>query len=197
MTVAQNIRDIATEAVPALEQWLDSGEILAGFRDAAKEKGINWSQLKALLIAQIRDNRDGGDRLTKLTEKFDLALTYADMLLNKNVAEHKNITPQSPAKEQTKETASDLQVSGTPAPSTQFSNSAPSTAPPAQEASGEAAPDERTPGGAASPNPAPNTSIITPTAPISTNTEPPSVSSDDLNNIPAFLDRRGEIHALH
>lgn len=77
------------------------------------------------------------------------------------------------------------------------SGSAPSTVPPAPEDSGEAAPDERTPGGAASPNPAPNTSIITPTAPISTNTEPPSVSSDDLNNIPGFLDRRGEIHALH
>jgi hypothetical protein len=92
MTVAENLRAIASEARPAIKQWLDAAELLAGFRDAAKEKGINWTQLKSLLVAEARDNEDGGTRLKDLAEKLDLALTYANMLAN--VSEHRKVTSQ-------------------------------------------------------------------------------------------------------
>ncbi len=51
-------------------------------RDAATEKGLDWSQVKALLKAQAQDERDGGDgkRVNRIIEKADFASAYADML---------------------------------------------------------------------------------------------------------------------
>lgn len=91
MTVADNVRSFASEAEPVIEQWLNAAVTLAGLRDAAKEQGINWTQLKAILVAKARDNEDGGDRLAKLTENHDLALEYADMIGNRKVAEENKL----------------------------------------------------------------------------------------------------------
>ena len=42
----------------------------------------DWSQLKALLKAQVQDERDGkgGGRVRRIVEKAEFASAYADML---------------------------------------------------------------------------------------------------------------------
>ena len=67
--------------------------LIAQFRELATEKGLEWSQLKAAIIAQIKDDEDGGDRLEKLTAKADKALTYAVALQNKLNSENPQRTP--------------------------------------------------------------------------------------------------------
>lgn len=83
MTVADDVRNIATAAEPAIEAWLDAAEEITELRIAATEKGLEWSSLKAVIVARIKDRKDGGNRVQKLTEKADNALTYADALRNK------------------------------------------------------------------------------------------------------------------
>lgn len=77
-----DLKNLVAEARPVIERMLDDAELLAGFRDAATEKGIDWSQVKSLLKAQIQDERDGaeGKRVSKIIEKADHASAYADML---------------------------------------------------------------------------------------------------------------------
>lgn len=88
MSTSQDLKSLVTEARPVIERMLDDAELLAGFRDTAKEKGIDWSQVKALLKAQIQDERDDGKRVSRIIEKADFAAAYADMLglakMNKN-----------------------------------------------------------------------------------------------------------------
>lgn len=93
MSVADNVRKIGQEAEPAIERWLDAAEVLTGLRDVAKESGLNWSALKALLVAKVRDNKDGGDRVQKMAEKLDVALEYAFMLSDRGGT--KNVPTQS------------------------------------------------------------------------------------------------------
>jgi hypothetical protein len=78
----RDLRNIVTEARPLVEQWLDLAEQFAALRDAATAKGLDWGQIKALLKAQVQDERDGGDgkRVNKIIDKAEFASTYADML---------------------------------------------------------------------------------------------------------------------
>lgn len=83
MTTAADLRQIFNGARPLIEQWLDLADEFAAFRDAAREKGLDWSQIKGLLKAQAQDERDGtgeGKRVKKIIERADFASAYADML---------------------------------------------------------------------------------------------------------------------
>lgn len=93
MSLPDLVRKLAKEAAPALEQWIEAAEAIAEFREVATEHGIDWSELKAVLVAKIKDDRDGGDRLTKMLTKKDCALAYADAL-KLNMAENRKSPPQ-------------------------------------------------------------------------------------------------------
>lgn len=81
MSTAKDLKDLFSAGRPLVEQWLDIAEQFAALRDAAREKGLDWGQIKALLKAQVQDERDGeGKRVAKIIEKADFASSYADML---------------------------------------------------------------------------------------------------------------------
>lgn len=83
MTSATDLKHFFVEGRPLIEQALDIAEQFKAFRDAAREKDIDWSQVKALLKAQILDERDGepnGKRVRAIIDKADNASAYADML---------------------------------------------------------------------------------------------------------------------
>lgn len=80
MNSSTELREIAAAARPLIETWLDTAERMAALRDAATAKGFDWSQIKALIKAQIQDERDGKDRVRRLLEKADHAIAYAGML---------------------------------------------------------------------------------------------------------------------
>lgn len=98
MTLASDLRNIVAAARPTVEEWIDVGEQFVGFRDACKVKGLDWGQIKALIKAQILDERDGGKRVEKIVEKADFASSYAAMLglLPGNVNEE-NFSETEPA----------------------------------------------------------------------------------------------------
>lgn len=77
---ASDVREFAAELRPILDRQLDDAEILAAMRDAATAKGIDWSQLKALVKAQAQDAKDDKGRVAKLVERAEFACAYADML---------------------------------------------------------------------------------------------------------------------
>ena len=79
---ASDLKNLCAEARPVIERMMDDAETMSAFREAATNKGIDWSQVKALLKAQIRDERDGseGKRVKALIEKADHATAYADLL---------------------------------------------------------------------------------------------------------------------
>lgn len=80
-TTASELKKLVAESRPLIEQSLDLSEQFSALREAATEKGIDWSQVKALLKAQIQDERDGeGKRVGRILEKADFASAYADML---------------------------------------------------------------------------------------------------------------------
>jgi hypothetical protein len=74
------LREIWSEARPYVEQQLEVAEVIKGFREAATAKGLEWSSVKALIKAQIQDEKDGGDRVQKLVAKSEFTTAYADML---------------------------------------------------------------------------------------------------------------------
>jgi hypothetical protein len=81
MTKTSDVRDFFQEGRPLVEQDLDIAEQFKAMRDAARAKGVDWSQVKALLKAQILDEREGTDkRVRAIVEKADCASAYADML---------------------------------------------------------------------------------------------------------------------
>lgn len=81
MTKASDVRDFFKEGRRLVEQDLDIAEQFKAMRDAARTKNVDWSQVKALLKAQILDERDGTDkRVRAIVEKADCASAYADML---------------------------------------------------------------------------------------------------------------------
>lgn len=85
---AKDLKDIFAAGRPLVEQSLDIAEQIAALRDVATEKGLDWSQLKALLKAQIQDERDGKHRVGRIVEKADFACSYAELLgLNSKVNE--------------------------------------------------------------------------------------------------------------
>lgn len=91
MSTRDELKKIVTVARPLIEQAADLGEELAAVRDAATEKGIDWSQLKSLLKASVLDEREGcSKRVDRLLEKADFATAYADMLGFGKMNENKN-----------------------------------------------------------------------------------------------------------
>lgn len=88
---AKILKDAFTEARPLIEQSLDIAEQLAAMRDVLTNKGIDWSQLKALVKAQVQDERDGKHRVGRIVEKADFACSYAETLgLNTKMNEENN-----------------------------------------------------------------------------------------------------------
>lgn len=80
---AADLKAICEAARPLIEESLDIAEQLAAMRETATAKGLDWSQIKALLKAQIQDERDeAGEskRVARIIEKADFACAYADML---------------------------------------------------------------------------------------------------------------------
>lgn len=85
------LRQIFNDARPLVEQSLDLSEQFAAFRELATANGLDWSQIKALLKAQVQDEQkdDGKNRVGKIIEKADFATAYADMLgLGSNMNEN-------------------------------------------------------------------------------------------------------------
>jgi len=101
MCHSSELKSICSEAYPLIEQQLELAEQIAALRDAAAAKGFDWSQIKALLKAQIMDERDGtGEckRVQKVVEKAEFACAYADMLGLANINE-KNFSSAASAYE--------------------------------------------------------------------------------------------------
>lgn len=88
MLSSSALKEIAKEARPVIERMLDDAELIKGFRELVTAQGGEWSSLKALIKAQIEDERDeagDGKRVRKILDKADFAAAYADMLgLNLN-----------------------------------------------------------------------------------------------------------------
>lgn len=83
MLSSKTLNEIVSEARPIIERQLDDAERIAGFRDVVASSGGDWSALKALIKAQIQDERDetgNGKRVKKILEKADFSTGYADML---------------------------------------------------------------------------------------------------------------------
>ena len=93
MSVADNLRKIREAAWAPMERMIEDAEELVEIRNAAKEQGLDWGPIKALLKARIQDERDGGERVKKLVMKADTASEYAEML--NFMAENKKTPPQS------------------------------------------------------------------------------------------------------
>src|SRR4051812_45458170 len=80
-SVANDLKAIFKEGRPLVERWLDISEKFAALRDDATAHGIDWSQVKALLKAQVQDERAGESRrVTRIVEKADYASAYAKLL---------------------------------------------------------------------------------------------------------------------
>lgn len=78
---ASDVKALAQELRPHIEAEIDRAEIIKGMATAAREKGIDWSELKKLVKAQVLDAREGTDkRVAAIIEKADFASAYADML---------------------------------------------------------------------------------------------------------------------
>lgn len=83
MSTSAALRQIFAAGRPLIEQWLDVAEQISALRDTATANGLDWSQVKALLKAQIQDERDepgDGKRVRRIVEKAEFASAYADML---------------------------------------------------------------------------------------------------------------------
>ena len=101
-----DLKNIFAAGRPLVERAIDLSEQMAALREAATDKGIDWSQVKALLKAQILDERDdAGDhkRLNRVLEKAEFATAYADMLglgpnMNeKNFSVRVEVVPHDPS----------------------------------------------------------------------------------------------------
>ena len=80
MSNSSALKEIITAARPLIEQWLAVGEQIAALREAATAQQLDWGPIKALLKAQIQDEKDDGNRVEKLLSKADKSMAYADML---------------------------------------------------------------------------------------------------------------------
>ncbi|RVO86420.1 hypothetical protein CN109_39405, partial [Sinorhizobium meliloti] len=83
MLSSKALKELVAEARPIIERQLDDAEMIAGFRDVVSAAGGDWSALKALIKAQIQDERDetgNGKRVKKILEKADFSTGYADLL---------------------------------------------------------------------------------------------------------------------
>lgn len=81
MSKAADVKAFAAELRPHIAADIDRAEILKAMAKAARDKGIDWAQLKALVKAQELDAREGSDRrVAAIIDKADFAAAYADML---------------------------------------------------------------------------------------------------------------------
>lgn len=83
MLSSKALKDIVAEARPIIERQIDDAERIAAFREVVTAQGGDWSSLKALIKAQIQDERDvsgDGKRLKKILEKASFSTDYADLL---------------------------------------------------------------------------------------------------------------------
>jgi hypothetical protein len=75
------LRQIRQDARPYIEQALDLAEVFTGFRKLASENGLDWGVIKALIKAEVQDEKEGGSgKVDRIIEKADFASAYADML---------------------------------------------------------------------------------------------------------------------
>lgn len=89
---ASLLRQIRADARPYIEQWLEIGEVFAGFRKLAADNDLDWGVIKALIKAEVQDEQDeegGSKRVARIIDKADCASAYADML-GLGSAEEKN-----------------------------------------------------------------------------------------------------------
>lgn len=98
MLTASQLKDIFSEARPIIERQLDDAEVIAGFRKMVADNGGDWSALKALIKAQIQDERDDneGKRVSKILERADFSAAYADMLGLANMNKENFISDHDP-----------------------------------------------------------------------------------------------------
>lgn len=83
MLSSTQLKEIMSEARPIIERQLDDADRIAGFRGMVAAHGGDWSALKALIKAQIQDERDeagDGKRVRKIVERSEFTAAYADML---------------------------------------------------------------------------------------------------------------------
>lgn len=83
MISSKTLKEVVAEARPILERMMDDADTIAAFRDVIAEQGGDWSALKALIKAQIKDDRADigeGKHVRKILEKAEFATGYADML---------------------------------------------------------------------------------------------------------------------
>lgn len=107
------LQQIAKEARPLIEQWLDLSEQFAAFRETATAHGLDWSAIKSLLKAQAQDarNDEGTKRVDRIIAKADFATAYADMLgLGSNMNEN-NFSSEPPHDPETGELTADSEGS--------------------------------------------------------------------------------------
>lgn len=150
MFSSAELKKIIAEARPIIERQLDDAERIAGFRDVVAEKGGDWSALKALIKAQIKDERDesgDGKHVRKILDKADFSTAYAEMLGWANMNE-KNFSAETGSDEDrhpadvaqpAEQAAHNGEVAGSnPAVSTN-STRAGATPPPSPSATGDTA----------------------------------------------------------
>jgi hypothetical protein len=78
---------------------LDDAELIAGLRGVIADNGGDWGSLKALIKAQIQDERDeagDGKRVKKILDKADYSAAYADMLGMTKMNENNFFSSQAP-----------------------------------------------------------------------------------------------------
>lgn len=83
MLSSKGLKEIVTIVRPIIERQLDDAEQIAAFRDKVADSGGDWSALKALIKAQIQDERDetgDGKRVKKILEKAGFSTGYAELL---------------------------------------------------------------------------------------------------------------------
>lgn len=83
MISSKILKQVVSEARPIIERMLDDAELIAGLRGVIADNGGDWGSLKALIKAQIQDERDeagDGKRVKKILDKADYSAAYADML---------------------------------------------------------------------------------------------------------------------
>lgn len=90
MSIAKALKEIVAAGRPLIEQSMYTAGLIAALRDAATEKGIDWSAVKALLKAQIQDENDNGERVKKIVDRATNSSAYADLL---GIGGEKNNSP--------------------------------------------------------------------------------------------------------
>lgn len=116
MLSSTRLKEIVSEARPYIERQMDDAERIAGFRDVVADAGGDWSALKALIKAQIKDERDEtgkGSHVQKILDKAEFSSGYADMLGWSNMNEQ-NFSSKPQAASQPAQSQAASAVPGTP-----------------------------------------------------------------------------------